>query len=65
MNELDWPHKGGYTGFEADSTDDPLRSVYKYMLARNKCNKHDYINIGVNGAESSDVVKNVKYLNRN
>jgi len=41
-NEGDWPMRSGYTGFEKDSKDGPVRSVYKYMVERNRCNRNDY-----------------------
>lgn len=41
-NEGDWPHRSAYTGFENDGKDGPVRSVYKYMLDRNRCNRNDY-----------------------
>jgi len=41
-DELDFPHKSAYTGFNPDSEELPIRSIYKYMLERNRCNKTDY-----------------------
>jgi acyloxyacyl hydrolase len=72
-NEGDWPMRSGYTGFEKDSKEGPVRSnptfltlgVYKYMVERNRCNRNDYQNIAKNGAQSENTVKYVKAIRRN
>ena len=49
-NEFDLPQKSGITGhIEGDNT----TSLYKYLVEHNRCNKNDYINLGVNGANSN------------
>ncbi len=35
-DEFDWPQRSGYTGTGPDTPDVPLRSVYKYMVDRNR-----------------------------
>jgi len=63
-NELDWPHMSGYTGFGPDSSDVPLRSIYKKLVERNRCNQNDYQNVAVNGGESGNTIDNMKALSR-
>ena len=65
LHELDRPHYSGYTGF-VDSTDElPVRSIYKYLIERNRCNHRDFQNIAVNGGQCSNTQNNIKALSRN
>jgi hypothetical protein len=41
-NELDWPHKSAGTGYTLDDLKDPVRSLYKELVKRNRCNRGDY-----------------------
>lgn len=58
-DEVDLPHKSGYTGFVPSTPDTPAHSVYKYLYERNKCNFRDFQNIAVNGGDSSNTIKNM------
>ncbi len=57
-NEIDWPQRSAWTGFE-NSSSLPMSSLYKYMRARNHCNHRDYQNIAVNGARSGALEDNI------
>jgi len=63
-DEMDAPNKSGYTGQLPDDAQNPLRSIYKYMVDRNRCNRNDYQNIAVNGGASGNTQKNIKALRR-
>jgi acyloxyacyl hydrolase len=53
LDEVDWPQRGGYTGFAPQTkTLKYADSMYKYMFERNHCNHRDYQNCCVNGARS-------------
>eukprot|EP00331_Platyophrya_macrostoma_P021006 CAMPEP_0176466518 /NCGR_PEP_ID=MMETSP0127-20121128/37936_1 /TAXON_ID=938130 /ORGANISM="Platyophrya macrostoma, Strain WH" /LENGTH=374 /DNA_ID=CAMNT_0017859693 /DNA_START=511 /DNA_END=1635 /DNA_ORIENTATION=+ len=65
FNEFDLPHQSAATGFMNTSSSGPVRSIYKYLRDRNRCNHRDYQNIGVNGAKVSDTASNVQTLRRN
>lgn len=64
-NEFDLPHQSMTTGFMNDTKETPVRSLYKYMLERNRCNFRDYQNIAVNGGETNNTVVNIQALSRN
>ena len=65
LDEFDLPHKSAVTGYEGSSPSSPVRSLYKRMLERNRCNHRDYQNVAVNGGDSNDTVVNLKALKRN
>lgn len=70
-NEGDWPMLSWGTGFENTSAvpigniRGPMNSLYTYLKELNQCNKNDYQNIGVNGADSSNLKDWATFLNRN
>jgi acyloxyacyl hydrolase len=70
-NDADWPMLSWGTGFMNTSSipvgniRGPMNSLYEYMRQHNLCNNNDYQNIGVNGAEVSNLVDWAKMLNRN
>ena len=65
LHELDRPHYSGYTGFVDSTTQFPVRSVYKNLVERNRCNHRDFQNIAVNGGSSSNTKNNIQALRRN
>ncbi|KAL4467214.1 hypothetical protein ABPG73_014879 [Tetrahymena malaccensis] len=62
-DEFDLPHKSGTTGYEFNQPF--VNSLYKKLLEQNRCIRNDYQNLGVNGAMSTDSLKNIKALRRN
>jgi len=42
-----------------------MRSLYKYMLERNRCNHRDYHNLAVNGGDSANTLQHMQTLRRN
>jgi len=65
LNEVDLPHMSGYTGYaDENNLGGPVRSVYKHLYERNKCNFRDYQNVAVNGASSLSAMDNIKRLTR-
>eukprot|EP01132_Coremiostelium_polycephalum_P003673 gene3673-4575_t len=58
-NEVDWPHRSAYTGWEPSTPQYTVDSVYLRMRERNLCNHRDYQNLGVNGCSSNSMIKNV------
>jgi len=48
-DEVDLPHMSAYTGYMEVGNTGPVRSIYKNLLERNRCNFRDYQNIAVNG----------------
>ena len=65
LNEVDLPHFSGFTGYADIGNTGPVRSIYKYLYERNKCNFRDYQNIAVNGASSRNSLDNILALSRN
>ena len=65
LHELDKPHYSGYTGFLNSTEEDPVRSVYKNLVERNRCNHRDFQNIAVNGGRASNTQDNIKAFSRN
>jgi len=63
-DEMDWPHRSGTTGYIQKRKVD-VRSFYKYWVGHNRCNKNDYQNTGVNGARSSNAMRNIQAMRRN
>jgi acyloxyacyl hydrolase len=64
LNEADWPHRSGWTGWVNSSEKVLVKSIYKRMLERNKCNHRDFQNLGVNGARSGSALQNSKVMGR-
>ena len=64
LDEVDLPHFSGYTGYADVGNTGPVRSIYKNLYERNKCNFRDYQNIAVNGAASIDSLGNILALSR-
>jgi len=64
LNEVDLPHMSAYTGYADVGIMGPVRSVYKSLYQRNKCNFRDYQNIAVNGAKSGNCFGNNERLSR-
>lgn len=62
MDEFDWPELSGGSGFLPEMKGN---SFYLKMLERNRCNRNDYQNIGVNGARSRNEMTNMEALARN
>ncbi|GAM17791.1 hypothetical protein SAMD00019534_009660 [Acytostelium subglobosum LB1] len=54
-NEMDWPQRSTYTGWNPSTNEVPVDSIYLRMRERNLCNHRDYQNTAVNGADSHDV----------
>ncbi|EFA78313.1 acyloxyacyl hydrolase [Heterostelium album PN500] len=64
-NELDWPERSSYTGWNTNSSAGPVDSIYLRLLERNRCNHRDYQNAGVNGARSGNVANgNIQSISR-
>jgi len=63
-DEVDLPHMSAYTGYMEVGTTGPVRSIYKKLLERNRCNFRDYQNLAVNGAYSFDTKSNMMALSR-
>jgi acyloxyacyl hydrolase len=63
-NELDLPYLGGYTAFRNSSTV-PTDSLYKSMLALNRCIHRDFQSLCVNGARSGAITKILETMSRN
>lgn len=60
-NELDFPMLSWSTGHVeasvyAPDIDGPMDSIYKRLRDNNLCNNNDYQNLGVNGANSGDLL---------
>lgn len=54
-NELDFPQFSASTGFAENN---PLvHSIYQRFVERNRCNRNDYQNLGVNGNKSNSSLK--------
>lgn len=66
LDEFDIPQRSAWSGYEPDSADIPVRSIYKYMVEHNQCNHRDYQNMGVNGARSTDLLsgKDIEAIQR-
>lgn len=70
-NEGDWPMLSWGTGFVNASSipvgniRGPMKSLYTYLVELNQCNYNDYQNMGVNGADSGNLVEWATYINRN
>ncbi|EGC34254.1 hypothetical protein DICPUDRAFT_153563 [Dictyostelium purpureum] len=65
-NEVDWPMRSAYTGWEPSTDTYTVDSMYLRMRERNFCNHRDYQNLGVNGASSgSTATKIIQSLSRN
>lgn len=64
-DEIDKPQRSGYTGYEASTTQIPVRSLYLHMRERNLCNHRDFQNIAVNGARSGAIKDLSQALGRN
>lgn len=67
-NELDWPMMSATTGYKNITwpiVGGPVYSLYQQMWERNRCNHRDYQNMGVNGADSFDMLTNQFLLSRN
>lgn len=56
-DEFDLPQYSAYTAFEETPAGSlyPLRSVYKELVNRNRCNHRDFQNLAVNGGDSYNV----------
>ena len=66
-NEFDWPMMSAATGFKNITwpiISGPVYSVYQQLKDRNRCNHRDYQNMGVNGADSHDMLHNQYLLTR-
>lgn len=67
-DEFDFPQNSAYTAY-LDANPDmplyPLKSIYKDVVRRNKCNFRDFQNVAVNGGDSYNVQTYVKSLSRN
>ena len=66
-NELDFPQLSWSTGHQQTSTygpdvDGPMNSIYMKMRQNNLCNHNDYQNIGVNGASSGSMARELQHL---
>jgi acyloxyacyl hydrolase len=64
QNEFDLPYKSSVTGFVEGTETSPVRSVYKKLVERNRCNRNDYQNLGVNGDESNKVISYLDSIKR-
>lgn len=64
-DEIDRPHRSAYTGYENDTVAIPVRSLYKYVRARNLCNHRNFQNIAVNGARSGAILELSQALGKN
>ncbi|KAJ4458831.1 putative Acyloxyacyl hydrolase [Paratrimastix pyriformis] len=61
-NEMDWPQEGWATGIRSRSTETPvpLDSLYQRLWRRDHCVHRNYQNLGVNGADSTEILGLVK-----
>lgn len=60
-NEFDVPNESSGTGYESSMNG---HSFYLKLLNRNRCNRNDYQNLGVNGASSRDSMPNMLAIAR-
>jgi len=66
-DEMDFPQYSAYTAFEETQPGAlyPLRSIYKEVVKRNRCNFRDYQNLAVNGGDSYNAQTYTLSLSRN
>lgn len=70
-NEGDWPMLSWGTGFmnasqmPVGNIRGPMSSLYKHLVELNQCNRNDYQNMGVNGADSGNLVEWTTLISRN
>jgi acyloxyacyl hydrolase len=64
LNEADWPQLSGWTGWENSTEKVEVKSIYKQMVERNRCNHRDFQNLGVNGGDSESAFGNSKAIGR-
>jgi acyloxyacyl hydrolase len=65
-DEADKPHLSGITGHADKAEGRVVKSFYKKMVERNRCNRGDYQNVATNGARSRNAMNNtVRGLRRN